>query len=145
MEGKIETFILGFLNNSFQIVIRVLPSFSDWLRRLEPSSSNSLEDYKRYFLRIFICIFIFNESKTLLIHYIFYYHILLYTFQNYVWKSSPLFMSNKIVAICDEFEVKGQGILTGETHIFCRKTNIIFESVKNELKVYHLDIICFHS
>ena len=35
--AKIETFILGFPYNSFQNVVRVLPSFSDWLRRLDPS------------------------------------------------------------------------------------------------------------
>ena len=32
--AKIETFILGFSYSSFQNVVRVLPSFSGWLRRL---------------------------------------------------------------------------------------------------------------
>ena len=34
---KIETFILGFSYNSFQNAVRVLPSISDWLRKLNLS------------------------------------------------------------------------------------------------------------
>ena len=44
--AKIEKFILGFLYNSFQNVVRVLRSFSDWLRRLDPSLLNSVVAYK---------------------------------------------------------------------------------------------------
>ena len=47
--AKIETLILGFSYNSFQNVVRVLPTFSDWLRRLDPSLSNSVVTYKRNF------------------------------------------------------------------------------------------------
>ena len=43
----IKTYILGFSYNSFQNVIRVLPTFSDWLRRLDPSLSNSVVAYRR--------------------------------------------------------------------------------------------------
>ena len=32
--------IFGFSYNSFQNVVRMLPTFSDWLRRLDPSLSN---------------------------------------------------------------------------------------------------------
>ena len=35
--AKTKTFFHGFSYNSFQNVVRVLPSFSDWLRRLNPS------------------------------------------------------------------------------------------------------------
>ena len=35
--AKIETFNLGFSYISFQNVVRVLPSFSDWLRRIDLS------------------------------------------------------------------------------------------------------------
>ena len=51
--AKIETFVLGFSYNSFQNVVQVLPSFFDWLRRLDrlrrrdPSLSNSVVAYKR--------------------------------------------------------------------------------------------------
>ena len=45
--AKIETFILDFSYNSFQNIVRVLPSFSDWLRRLDPCLSNSVVSYKR--------------------------------------------------------------------------------------------------
>ena len=38
--AKIETFILGFSYNSFQNVVGVLPLFSNWLHRLDPSLSN---------------------------------------------------------------------------------------------------------
>ena len=40
-----------FFNNLLQNVIRVLPSFSNWLRRLEPSLSNSIVVYKRDFFQ----------------------------------------------------------------------------------------------
>ena len=48
-----ETFILGFSYNSFQNVIQVLPSFSDWLRRLDLSLFNlqSVAAYKRDLFR----------------------------------------------------------------------------------------------
>ena len=49
--AKIETFILGFSYNSFQNVVRVLPLFSNWLRRLDPSVSNSVVTCKRDFFR----------------------------------------------------------------------------------------------
>ena len=49
--AKIGTFILGFAYNSYQNVVRVLRSFSDWLRRLDPSLSNSIKAYKRDFFR----------------------------------------------------------------------------------------------
>ena len=48
---KIESFILDFSYNSFQNVIWVLPSLSDWLRRLDPSLSNLAVAYKRDFFR----------------------------------------------------------------------------------------------
>ena len=48
---KIETFILGFSYNSFQNIVRVLPSFFDWLRRLHTNLSNSVVAYKRDFFR----------------------------------------------------------------------------------------------
>ena len=44
--AKIKTFILGFSYNSFQNVVRVLPTFSDWLRGLDLSLSNSVVAYK---------------------------------------------------------------------------------------------------
>ena len=50
--AKIKTFILGFLNNSFnsfQNVVRVPLIFPDWLCRLDPSLSNSVVAYKRDF------------------------------------------------------------------------------------------------
>ena len=47
--AKIKTFILGFSYNSFQNVVRVLPTFSDWPRRLGPSLSNWVVAYKRDF------------------------------------------------------------------------------------------------
>ena len=40
--AKIKTFILSFSYNSFQNVVRVLPTFFNWLRRCDPSLSNSL-------------------------------------------------------------------------------------------------------
>ena len=43
--AKIETFILDFSYNSFQNVVRVLPSISDWLSRLDPSLFNSVSVY----------------------------------------------------------------------------------------------------
>ena len=49
--AKIKTFILGFSCNSFQNVVRVLPTFSNWLCRLHPSLSNSVVAYKRDFFR----------------------------------------------------------------------------------------------
>ena len=49
--AKIETFILGFSYNSLQNIVRVLRSFSDWLRRLDPRLSNSLVALKRDFCR----------------------------------------------------------------------------------------------
>ena len=48
---KSETLILGFSYNLFPNVVRVLPSFSDWLRRLDPSVSKSVVAFKRDFLR----------------------------------------------------------------------------------------------
>ena len=47
--GKIKMFILGFSYNSSQNAVQVLPMFSDWLRRLNPSLPNSVVAYKRYF------------------------------------------------------------------------------------------------
>ena len=44
-------FIFGFSYNSFLNVVQVLPSFSDWLRRLDPSLSNSVVAYKRDFFQ----------------------------------------------------------------------------------------------
>ena len=35
-----------FSHNSFQNVVRVLPMFYDWLRRLDPSLFNSVVAYK---------------------------------------------------------------------------------------------------
>ena len=49
---KIETFILGFSYKLFQNVVPVLPAFSDWLRGLDPSLSNSVVAYKRDFFGI---------------------------------------------------------------------------------------------
>ena len=49
--AKIETFILGFSYNLFQNVIRVLPSFADWLRRLDLSLSNWVAAYNQDFFR----------------------------------------------------------------------------------------------
>ena len=49
--AKIETFILCFSYNLFQNVVRVLPSFSDYLRRLDPSLSNSVVAYKQNLFR----------------------------------------------------------------------------------------------
>ena len=49
--AKIETFILGFLYNSVQNAVRVLPSFSDWVRRLDLSLFNSVIAYKRDFFQ----------------------------------------------------------------------------------------------
>ena len=49
--AKIETFILCFSYNSYQNVVRVFPSFSDWLRKLDPSLSNSVVAYKQDFLQ----------------------------------------------------------------------------------------------
>ena len=49
--AKIKTFILGFSYNLFQNVVRVFPSFLDWVRRLDPSLSNSAVAYKRDFFR----------------------------------------------------------------------------------------------
>ena len=49
--AQIKTFILGFSYNSFQNVVRVLPTFFDWLRRLDPSLFNSSVAYKRDFFR----------------------------------------------------------------------------------------------
>ena len=49
--AKIKTFILGFSYNSFQNVVRVLPIFSDWLRRFDPSVPNSVVANKRHFFR----------------------------------------------------------------------------------------------
>ena len=47
--AKIETLMLGFSYNSFQNVVQVLPSFFDWLRRLDSSLSNSVVAYRRDF------------------------------------------------------------------------------------------------
>ena len=49
--AKIDTFILGFSYNSFQNVVRILPSFSNWLRRLDPNLSNTVVAYKQDFFR----------------------------------------------------------------------------------------------
>ena len=52
--SKNKTFFLFFPYNSFQNVVRVLPTFSNWLRRLDPSLHNSLNSivaYKRDFFR----------------------------------------------------------------------------------------------
>ena len=49
--AQVETFIHGFRYNSVRNVVRVLPSFSDWLRRLDLSISNSVTAYKRDFFR----------------------------------------------------------------------------------------------
>ena len=49
--AKIKTFILGFSYNSFENVVQVLPTFFDWLRRLDLSLSNSVAAYKRYFFQ----------------------------------------------------------------------------------------------
>ena len=53
--AKVKTFILGFPYNPFQNVVRVLPSFPDWLRRLHPSLSNSVVAYKQDFFRNMAC------------------------------------------------------------------------------------------
>ena len=53
--AKIETFILGFSYNSFQNVVLVPPSFSDWLHRFNPSLSNSVVAYKRDFFWNMAC------------------------------------------------------------------------------------------
>ena len=49
--GKIETFILGFSYDSYQNVVRVPPSFFDWLYKLGTSLSNLVLAYKRDFFR----------------------------------------------------------------------------------------------
>ena len=49
--AKIKMFILGLSYNSFQNAVGVLPMFSDWLLRLNPSLPNSVVAYKRYFFR----------------------------------------------------------------------------------------------
>ena len=49
--AKIETLVLGFTYNLFQNVVLVLPTFSDWLRRLDPSLPNLVVAYKRNFIR----------------------------------------------------------------------------------------------
>ena len=60
--AKIKTFILGFSYNSFQNVVRVLPTFTDWLRRLDPSLSNSVVAYKRDLFRNMVSE---NDRETL--------------------------------------------------------------------------------
>ena len=45
-------FILGFSYNSFQNIVRVLPTLSEQLRRLDPSLPNSVEAYKRDIFQI---------------------------------------------------------------------------------------------
>ena len=50
--AKIETFILGFSYNSFQNVVQAFSSFSNWLRRLNLTLSNSVVAYKWDIFRI---------------------------------------------------------------------------------------------
>ena len=45
--ANIKTSILGFLYNSFQNFVRVLPSFSDWLLKLDPNLPNLVVAFKR--------------------------------------------------------------------------------------------------
>ena len=49
--AKIKTFTLGFSYNSLQNDVQVHSTFSDWFHRLDPSLSNSVVAYKRYFFR----------------------------------------------------------------------------------------------
>ena len=37
--------------SNFPNIVRVLPTFSDWIPRLDPSLSNSVVAYKRHFFR----------------------------------------------------------------------------------------------